>query len=161
MRTSARVAIIACGVMVARALEAAERLAQAGINARVVNMVSIAPLDEEAVRSAADLGAIVTVEEHSMRGGLGGAVCRLSAMPDPDSRVPRLHADRLCKVPVRKVWPDAGRNRNSSARRDFATVLLDKWSTMARAPILVAHDPRLHLSRGVRGNRRHATVGLP
>ena len=85
MRTSARVAIIACGVMVARALEAAERLAQAGINARVVNMVSIAPLDEEAVRSAADLGAIVTVEEHSMRGGLGGAVCRLSAMPDPDS----------------------------------------------------------------------------
>jgi transketolase len=60
-------------------LEAAERLAQAGINARVVNMASIAPLDEEAVRSAADIGAIVTVEEHSMRGGLGGAVSEVVA----------------------------------------------------------------------------------
>jgi transketolase len=79
LREGSDVAIIACGVMVARALEAAERLALAGINARVVNMASIAPLDEEAIRSAADLGAIVTVEEHSMRGGLGGAVSEVVA----------------------------------------------------------------------------------
>jgi transketolase len=79
LREGTDVAIIACGVMVARALEAAERLALAGVNARVVNMASIAPLDEEAIHSAADLGAIVTVEEHSIRGGLGGAVSEVVA----------------------------------------------------------------------------------
>lgn len=69
----------ACGVMVARALAAAEALAEAGVSARVVNLASIAPLDEDAIRSAADIGAIVTVEEHSQRGGLGGAVAEVVA----------------------------------------------------------------------------------
>ena len=79
LREGSDVAIIACGVMVARALEAAEALAGAGVEARVVNMASLAPLDEAAIRAAADLGAIVTVEEHSVRGGLGGAVAELVA----------------------------------------------------------------------------------
>ena len=57
------VAIIANGVMVARALEASASLANAGVSARVINMASVAPLDVEAIRSAANLGAIVTVEE--------------------------------------------------------------------------------------------------
>jgi len=65
--------------MVARALEAADRLAAGGVSARVVNMASIAPLDEAAIHAAADLGAIVTVEEHSVRGGLGGAVAEVVA----------------------------------------------------------------------------------
>jgi transketolase len=73
------VAIIANGVMVARALEASASLANAGVSARVINMASIAPLDVEAIRSAANLGAIVTVEEHSVRGGLGGAVAEVVA----------------------------------------------------------------------------------
>jgi transketolase len=73
------VAIIACGVMVTRALEAADRLAGSGVTARVINMASIAPLDVEAIRAAADLRAIVTVEEHSVRGGLGGAVAEIVA----------------------------------------------------------------------------------
>ena len=73
------VAIIANGVMVARALEASASLATAGVSARVINMASIAPLDVEAIRSAANLGAIVTVEEHSVRGGLGGAVAEVVA----------------------------------------------------------------------------------
>ena len=77
LREGGDVAIIACGVMVSRALEAGEALASAGIQARVVNMASIAPLDEDAIRAAADLGAIVTVEEHSVRGGLGGAVAEV------------------------------------------------------------------------------------
>jgi transketolase len=79
LRQGTDVAVIACGVMVTRALEAADRLAAAGFSARIVNMASIAPLDEPAIRAAADLGAIVTVEEHSVRGGLGGAVVEIVA----------------------------------------------------------------------------------
>jgi transketolase len=79
LRYGTDVAIIACGVMVTRALEAADRLATGGIEARVVNMASIAPLDEAAIRAAADLRAIVAVEEHSVRGGLGGAVAEIVA----------------------------------------------------------------------------------
>ena len=79
LREGCDVAILANGVMVARALEAAASLATAGVSARVVNMASIAPLDVEAIRAAANLGAIVTVEEHSVRGGLGGAVAEVVA----------------------------------------------------------------------------------
>lgn len=78
LREGADVAIIACGVTVARALGAADRLAEAGISARVINMASIVPLDEATVlRAAAETGRIVTVEEASARGGLGGAVAEL------------------------------------------------------------------------------------
>jgi transketolase len=83
LREGRDVAIIACGVMVARGLEAAEILAGSGVEARVVNMASIAPLDEAAIRAAAELGAIVTVEEHSVRGGLGGAVAEVVASHRP------------------------------------------------------------------------------
>ncbi len=79
LREGTDVAVVACGVMVTRALEAADRLAAGGVSARVVNMASIAPLDEAAIQAAADLGAIVTVEEHSVRGGLGGAVAEIVA----------------------------------------------------------------------------------
>jgi transketolase len=79
LREGTDIAIITCGVMVARALEAADRLAADGVSTRVVNMASIAPLDEGAIVAAADLGAIVTVEEHSVRGGLGGAVAEVVA----------------------------------------------------------------------------------
>jgi transketolase len=83
LREGRDIAIIACGVMVSRALEAAEALAGTGVQARVVNMASIAPLDEDAIRAAADLGAIVTVEEHSVRGGLGGAVAEVTVRHRP------------------------------------------------------------------------------
>lgn len=72
-------AIIANGVMVHRALAAAEALAAEGIFARVVNMSTINPLDEAAIVAAAATGAVVTVEEHSVRGGLGGAVAEIIA----------------------------------------------------------------------------------
>jgi glycerol kinase len=97
LRTGDDVAILACGIMVARALDAAEALHEAGVSARVVNMASIAPLDEEAIRAAADLGAIVTVEEHSQRGGLGGAVAEVVAGYRP------FHADGIGAVPVRAL----------------------------------------------------------
>ena len=74
------VAIIACGIMVPQALMAAEALEARGIHARVLDMHTIKPLDEEAVRSAAkDCGAVVTAEEHSIIGGLGSAVAEVLA----------------------------------------------------------------------------------
>ncbi|MFA5114138.1 MAG: transketolase family protein [Candidatus Margulisiibacteriota bacterium] len=70
--------IIACGMMVGKALAAAEILGKAGIDARVVNMHTIKPLDKELiVRCARETGAIVTAEEHSILGGLGGAVAEV------------------------------------------------------------------------------------
>jgi len=68
-------AVIAAGLMVSEALLAAEILEQEGISVRVLNMHTIKPLDEEAViRAAQECGCIVTAEEHSVIGGLGGAV---------------------------------------------------------------------------------------
>ena len=83
LRKGDDLAILAYGVLVHRALDAASRLSQSGIEARVVNMSSLSPLDEEAVLAAAETGAIVTVEEHSVRGGLGGAVAEFLSMHDP------------------------------------------------------------------------------
>ena len=74
LREGDDLAIIANGVMVHRALAAADALATEGIEARVVNMSTVNPLDEAAIIDAAATGAILTVEEHSVRGGLGGAV---------------------------------------------------------------------------------------
>jgi transketolase len=68
----------ACGLMVAMALEAAETLAKEGIEARVLDMASLKPIDEQALIAAArETGAIVTLEEHSVIGGLGAAVCEV------------------------------------------------------------------------------------
>jgi len=75
LREGRHVAIIACGVMVAQALAAAEELAREGVEATVVNMSTIKPLDAElVVRVARQCGAVVTAEEHSVIGGLGAAV---------------------------------------------------------------------------------------
>lgn len=69
------VTVIACGLMVGKAMEAARQLAEEGISVRVVDMFCIKPLDSElVVRCAKETGAIVTAEEHSIIGGLGGAV---------------------------------------------------------------------------------------
>lgn len=76
-------AIIANGTMVCRALDAAAELAEQGIAARVINMSSMSPVDEAAILAAAATGAIVTVEEHSVRGGLGGAVAEITATKAP------------------------------------------------------------------------------
>ncbi|MES2665703.1 MAG: transketolase C-terminal domain-containing protein [Pseudomonadota bacterium] len=85
VRQGADVTIIACGTTVSLAAAAADALAAEGIHARVLNMATINPLDEAAVLAAAETGAIVTVEEASVRGGLGGAVAEFTAthMPVP------------------------------------------------------------------------------
>ena len=70
------VAIIANGLCVAESLEAAKKLEAEGINAQVINMATVKPLDTELVLEAAKAtGKVVTVEEHSVIGGLGSAVC--------------------------------------------------------------------------------------
>ena len=76
LRDGSSVAIIANGLMVNEALVAAEELASAGIDAMVINMATIKPLDEELVLAAAKkCGKVITCEEHSVIGGLGEAVC--------------------------------------------------------------------------------------
>ena len=70
--------IIACGIMVGPALEAAELLAKQGIEVQVLDMPTIKPLDVEAIAQAAHTtGAVVTAEEHSIIGGLGGAIAEV------------------------------------------------------------------------------------
>lgn len=84
LREGSDVAIIATGIMVAEALSAAETLAGEGISARVIDMHTIKPLDEEAIISAAsECKGIVTAEEHSVIGGLGGAVAEVTASKCP------------------------------------------------------------------------------
>ena len=90
LRDGTDVAIIANGLMVYEALVAAETLAQNGIHARVINMATIKPLDEELVLKAArECGKVITCEEHSVIGGLGEAVCGLLSekLPTPVRRI--------------------------------------------------------------------------
>lgn len=75
LRDGSDVAIIATGLMVAEAVEAAKTLAEAGISARVINICTIKPLDEElVVKAAKETGAIVTAENHNVTCGLGSVV---------------------------------------------------------------------------------------
>lgn len=90
LREGTDLTIVATGICVGSALEAAEKLAQDGISAEVINICTIKPLDEELIiTSAKKTGKVITAEEHSVIGGLGSAVC-----------------DALCKsypVPVLKI----------------------------------------------------------
>jgi len=84
------IAIIATGIMVGEAIKAGEELRSEGINARVINLSTIKPLDEELVLKAAEeCGKIVTCEEHSIIGGLGEAVSSLLSekLPTPVRRI--------------------------------------------------------------------------
>lgn len=76
LREGSDCTIVATGLMVSEAMQAAELLAADGISARVLNIHSIKPLDEELIcKAAKETGLLITVEEHSIIGGLGGAVC--------------------------------------------------------------------------------------
>lgn len=78
VRDGKDITIIATGIMVAKAIEASDTLNEQGISARVIDMHTIKPIDREAVvRAAKDTGAIITVEEHSIIGGLGSAVAEV------------------------------------------------------------------------------------
>lgn len=84
VREGKDVTIIACGEMVCRAKAAAELLSQQGVDARVLDMYCIKPVDEEAIIKAShETGHIITVEEHSIIGGLGSIVCSVVAQRSP------------------------------------------------------------------------------
>jgi len=84
LREGKDITIAACGVCVASALEAAEKLAAEGIDAEVINFHTIKPLDKDTlIASAAKTGRVFTVEEHSIIGGLGGAVCEALSEANP------------------------------------------------------------------------------
>ena len=90
LREGNDVTIVATGLCVSSALEAAEKLAADGIDAKIINIHTIKPLDEELIVAAAkETGKVVTVEEHSVIGGLGSAVCDALA--------------EKCPVPVKKI----------------------------------------------------------
>jgi len=100
VREGRDVTIIGCGIMVAAALDAAVMLAEEGIQARVLDLYTLRPLDREAIAAAArETGAIVTAEEHLLHGGMGSNVARIVA--------------ETCPVPMRfvglaDVYTDSG-----------------------------------------------------
>jgi transketolase len=80
VREGSDVTVIACGILVHKALEAAERFAQKGVSVRVVDMYSVKPIDRDLIlRCARETGAIVCAEEHNIYGGLGSAVSEVLA----------------------------------------------------------------------------------
>ncbi len=101
LREGSDVTVIACGIMVTAALEAADQLADEGISVRVLDVHTIKPLDVQAVVEAAQVtGAVVTAEEHSIIGGLGGAVAEALAENHP---VP------MRRVGVRDTFGESGK----------------------------------------------------
>lgn len=100
LREGKDVTIVASGILVASALEAAEMLAKDGIDAEVINIHTIKPLDEELIiNSAKKTGKVVTAEEHSVIGGLGSAVadCLVENYPVP-----------VCKIGVQDHFGESG-----------------------------------------------------
>ena len=139
LRRGDDLAIVACGVEVAEALEAAERLSREGVEARVVNMASIDPIDEDLLeRCARECGAVLTVEEHQVRGGLGDAVAQALA--------------RRAPTPMELVGVDDQFGQSGSASELLAHYGLDGASIAERAKSLLARKDR---TRGA--SRRNST----
>ena len=100
LREGKDVTLIATGLEVAETLEAAEKLAADGIDAKVINIHTIKPLDEDLVVAAAkETGKVVTIEEHSVIGGLGSAVCDVLAEKAPT---------KVMKIGVNDVFGESG-----------------------------------------------------
>ena len=100
LREGKDLTIVATGLCVAPSLEAAEKLAEEGVDAKVINIHTIKPLDEELiVKAAKETGKVVTVEEHSIVGGLGGAVCECLSEKAP---VP------VKRIGIRDVYGESG-----------------------------------------------------
>ena len=100
LREGKDLTIVATGLEVAESLEAAEKLAADGIDAKVINIHTIKPLDKELIVAAAkETGKVVTVEEHSVIGGLGSAVCDVLAEEAPT---------KVLKIGVNDTYGESG-----------------------------------------------------
>ena len=118
VRDGTDVTVIACGILVHKAIEAAEQMAERGVSVRVVDMYSIKPIDRELIlRCAQETGAIVTAEEHNIYGGLGSAVAGGARMgrcgcADGVCRYPRyVHRDRQVHRASRQIRRGCCRRR--------------------------------------------------
>ncbi|MGO5053191.1 transketolase family protein [Lachnospiraceae bacterium LCP25S3_G4] len=100
LREGSDITLIATGLPVSETLEAAEKLAADGIDAKVINIHTIKPLDEELVVDAAkETGKVVTIEEHSIIGGLGSAVCDVLAAQAPT---------KVLKIGINDTYGESG-----------------------------------------------------
>ena len=100
LRGGMDVTLVATGLCVNSALVAAEKLAEEGVSAEVINIHTIKPLDEELILcSAAKTGKVVTVEEASVIGGLGGAVAELLSEKQPT---------KMCRIGIHDVFGESG-----------------------------------------------------
>lgn len=125
MKEGADVTIVATGYMVHVALEAAELLAGEGINAEVINIHTIKPVDTELITaSAKKTGAVVTAEEHNVIGGLGGAVCEALA--------------ESCPVPVLRVGVEDKYGRSGKVPALLEMYGLTKENIAAKAKAAIA-----------------------
>lgn len=122
VREGGDLTIIGCGLMVAAALDAATMLAEEGIQARVLDMHTIRPMDAQAITAAArETGAIVTAEEHLLHGGMGSNVARIVASAHP---VP------MCFVGLADTYTDSGEPE----------ALLEKYNLTAQDIVKAAHE---------------------
>jgi len=118
MRPGSDATIIACGIMVAQALEAAKSLSHQGIDCRVLNMPTLKPLDEEAIiQAATETGAIVTAEEHLLQGGLGSRVAQVVAQHYP---VP------MGFIAIRDVYAKSGSPEELLQRHGLTTADIER-----------------------------------
>lgn len=126
LRRGRDVTIVACGIMVGESLKAAELLAESGVSAEVINCATIKPLDAETiVASATRTGAVVTAEEHSIIGGLGGAVAEVLAATHP--------------VPVARVGVEDRFGQSGTATDLVKEYGLDAETIAGRARALLQH----------------------
>ena len=122
LRDGGDLAILATGLMSYEALKAADALAEQGIRARVINLCTIKPLDEELVlKAAAECGKVITCEEHSVIGGLGEAVCALLS--------------EKCPTPVRRIGVN-----DEFGHSGPAGALLEQFGLCAAHIVEVAED---------------------
>lgn len=118
MRQGFDATIIANGIMVPRALEAAEDLSQEGIDCRLLNMSTLKPLDEEAVSLAArETGAIVTAEEHLQQGGLGSRVAQV---------VVQHRAVPMAFVAIKDIYTHSGKPEELLQQHDLTASAIEK-----------------------------------
>jgi transketolase len=122
LRDGSDVTLVGCGLMVARCLEAADALARAGIDARVINLATVKPLDTATIdRAARETGGIVTAEEHTVVHGIGSAIA---------SEIASNHPVPVAMVGVQDVFGESGE----------AEELLRKYGLTAERIVDAAHD---------------------
>ncbi|MDF1836961.1 MAG: transketolase C-terminal domain-containing protein [Planctomycetota bacterium] len=124
LREGTDLCIAACGVCVAPALQAAEELAKSGVEARVINLATIDPIDRDLILDSAErCGAILTVEEHQIRGGLGDAVAQVVVHGKP--------------VPMQMLGMDNAFGQSGTADELLAHYGLDAPAIVARSQELM------------------------